>query len=236
MRPSFGFVLRAVAAEEPTVSRLAELLGVTKQAASRLVDDATAAYSRPAGISRPSNSRQPTTVNRPPSPRPVTQPRRSPDTPGWFIAGWGAEPAFAYPRAARAARVIRGAADLGPGRRLRRRGGAGRRRPGGVDLRWCRAVPAGSGLAAGRRQRRVPHAVRAGGRRGYRDRRRAAQALPSWQVVASNRPGGHLLTTETRVLAIGVAIGIPVAARLGPLNPGTSTWRLSSARRFAASP
>lgn len=39
MRPSFGFVLRAVAAEEPTVSRLAELLGVTKQAASRLVDD-----------------------------------------------------------------------------------------------------------------------------------------------------------------------------------------------------
>jgi DNA-binding MarR family transcriptional regulator len=40
MRPSFGFVLRAVVAEEPTVSRLAELLGVTKQAAaSRLVDD-----------------------------------------------------------------------------------------------------------------------------------------------------------------------------------------------------
>jgi DNA-binding MarR family transcriptional regulator len=39
MRPSFGFVLRAVAAEQPTVSRLAELLGVTKQAASRLVDD-----------------------------------------------------------------------------------------------------------------------------------------------------------------------------------------------------
>jgi DNA-binding MarR family transcriptional regulator len=39
MRPSFGFVLRAVAAEEPTVSRLAELLGVTKQATSRLVDD-----------------------------------------------------------------------------------------------------------------------------------------------------------------------------------------------------
>ena len=39
MRPSFGFVLRAVAAEEPTISRLAELLGVTKQAASRLVDD-----------------------------------------------------------------------------------------------------------------------------------------------------------------------------------------------------
>lgn len=39
MRPSFGFVLRAVAAEQPTISRLAELLGVTKQAASRLADD-----------------------------------------------------------------------------------------------------------------------------------------------------------------------------------------------------
>lgn len=39
MRPSFGFVLRAVAAENPTVSRLAELLGVTKQAASRMADD-----------------------------------------------------------------------------------------------------------------------------------------------------------------------------------------------------
>ena len=39
MRPSFGFVIRAVAAERPTVSRLAELLGVTKQAASRLADD-----------------------------------------------------------------------------------------------------------------------------------------------------------------------------------------------------
>ncbi len=39
MRPSFGFVVRAVAAEQPTVSRLAELLGVTKQAASRLADD-----------------------------------------------------------------------------------------------------------------------------------------------------------------------------------------------------
>jgi DNA-binding MarR family transcriptional regulator len=38
MRPSFGFVLRAVAAEKPTVSRLAELLGVTKQGASRLAD------------------------------------------------------------------------------------------------------------------------------------------------------------------------------------------------------
>jgi DNA-binding MarR family transcriptional regulator len=39
MRPTFGFVLRAVAAEEPTVTRLAELLGVSKQAASRLADD-----------------------------------------------------------------------------------------------------------------------------------------------------------------------------------------------------
>ena len=39
MRPSFGFVLRAVAAEQPPVSRLAELLGVSKQAASRLADD-----------------------------------------------------------------------------------------------------------------------------------------------------------------------------------------------------
>jgi DNA-binding MarR family transcriptional regulator len=39
MRPSFGFVLRAVAAEQPTVSRLAEVLGVTKQGASRLADD-----------------------------------------------------------------------------------------------------------------------------------------------------------------------------------------------------
>jgi DNA-binding MarR family transcriptional regulator len=39
MRPSFGFVIRAVAAERPTVSRLAELLGVSKQAASRLADD-----------------------------------------------------------------------------------------------------------------------------------------------------------------------------------------------------
>jgi DNA-binding MarR family transcriptional regulator len=39
MRPSFGYVLRAVAAEQPTVSRLAQLLGVSKQAASRLADD-----------------------------------------------------------------------------------------------------------------------------------------------------------------------------------------------------
>jgi DNA-binding MarR family transcriptional regulator len=42
MRPSYGFVLRAVAAEQPTVSRLAELLGVTKQAASKLADDMVA--------------------------------------------------------------------------------------------------------------------------------------------------------------------------------------------------
>ena len=42
MRPSFGFVLRAVAAEEPTVSRLAEMLGVAKQGASRLADDMVA--------------------------------------------------------------------------------------------------------------------------------------------------------------------------------------------------
>ena len=39
MRNSFGFVLRAVAAEQPTVSRLAQLLGVSKQAASRLTED-----------------------------------------------------------------------------------------------------------------------------------------------------------------------------------------------------
>jgi len=39
MRPSFGFVLRAVAAEAPTVNRLAELLGVSKQAASKMADD-----------------------------------------------------------------------------------------------------------------------------------------------------------------------------------------------------
>ncbi len=39
MRSSYGYVLRAVAAEQPTVSRLAELLGVSKQAASKLADD-----------------------------------------------------------------------------------------------------------------------------------------------------------------------------------------------------
>jgi DNA-binding MarR family transcriptional regulator len=43
VRPAFGFVIRAVAAEEPTINRLAELLGVSKQAASRLADDVEAA-------------------------------------------------------------------------------------------------------------------------------------------------------------------------------------------------
>jgi DNA-binding MarR family transcriptional regulator len=40
MRPSFGFVIRAVASEEPTITRLAEMLDVTKQSASTLADDA----------------------------------------------------------------------------------------------------------------------------------------------------------------------------------------------------
>ncbi len=39
MRPSFGFVIRAVAAEQPTITRLAEMLDVTKQSASALADD-----------------------------------------------------------------------------------------------------------------------------------------------------------------------------------------------------
>jgi DNA-binding MarR family transcriptional regulator len=39
MRAQYGFVIRAVAAEEPTVNRLAEMLDVTKQAASKLVDN-----------------------------------------------------------------------------------------------------------------------------------------------------------------------------------------------------
>src|SRR3954452_11605068 len=39
MRPAFGFVIRAVAAEEPTVGRLAELLGVSRQAASKVSDE-----------------------------------------------------------------------------------------------------------------------------------------------------------------------------------------------------
>src|SRR3954465_10161331 len=38
MRPAFGFVIRAVAAEEPTVGRLAELLGVSPEAARRTPD------------------------------------------------------------------------------------------------------------------------------------------------------------------------------------------------------
>jgi DNA-binding MarR family transcriptional regulator len=40
MRPSFGFVIRAVASEQPTITRLAELLDVTKQSASALADEA----------------------------------------------------------------------------------------------------------------------------------------------------------------------------------------------------
>src|SRR4051795_3901259 len=38
-RHAFGFVIRAVAAEEPTVGRLAELLGGSRQAASKLSDE-----------------------------------------------------------------------------------------------------------------------------------------------------------------------------------------------------
>src|SRR4051812_7448316 len=38
VRPAFGFVIRAVAAEEPTVGRLAELLGVSRQAAGKGAD------------------------------------------------------------------------------------------------------------------------------------------------------------------------------------------------------
>jgi DNA-binding MarR family transcriptional regulator len=40
MRPSFGFVIRAVDAEQPTITRLAEMLDVTKQSASALADEA----------------------------------------------------------------------------------------------------------------------------------------------------------------------------------------------------
>jgi len=40
MRPSFGFVIRSVDAEQPTITRLAEMLGVTKQSASALADEA----------------------------------------------------------------------------------------------------------------------------------------------------------------------------------------------------
>src|SRR3954451_18052664 len=39
MRPAFGFVIRAVTAEEPTVGRLAEPLGVSRQAASKISDE-----------------------------------------------------------------------------------------------------------------------------------------------------------------------------------------------------
>jgi DNA-binding MarR family transcriptional regulator len=39
MRPSYGYVIRAVHAEQPTVNRLAALLDVTKQTASKLADD-----------------------------------------------------------------------------------------------------------------------------------------------------------------------------------------------------
>ena len=39
MRSSFGFVIRAVAAEQPTITRLAEMLDVTKQSASTLADE-----------------------------------------------------------------------------------------------------------------------------------------------------------------------------------------------------
>jgi DNA-binding MarR family transcriptional regulator len=43
MRPAFGFVIRAVDSESPTINRLAELLGTTKQAASLLADEVEAA-------------------------------------------------------------------------------------------------------------------------------------------------------------------------------------------------
>jgi DNA-binding MarR family transcriptional regulator len=39
IRPVHAFAIRAVYAERPTVNRLAELLGVTKQSASKLADD-----------------------------------------------------------------------------------------------------------------------------------------------------------------------------------------------------
>ena len=43
MRPQYGYVIRAIAAEDVSVNRLAELLGVTKQAASKLAEDMHAA-------------------------------------------------------------------------------------------------------------------------------------------------------------------------------------------------
>ena len=39
LRSSFGYAIRAIHAERPTVQRLAELLDVTKQTASKLADD-----------------------------------------------------------------------------------------------------------------------------------------------------------------------------------------------------
>src|SRR3954470_15191908 len=39
MRPSFGFVIRALAEQDRTLTELAELLAVTKQAAIKVVDD-----------------------------------------------------------------------------------------------------------------------------------------------------------------------------------------------------
>jgi len=51
----------------------------------------TDACSRPAATSHPSNSRQPTTVNTPPSPRPATHNYKSPDMPGASTCrAWGA--------------------------------------------------------------------------------------------------------------------------------------------------
>jgi len=43
MRPAYGFVIRAVQAEQPTVGRLAELLDTSKQNASKLADGMVAA-------------------------------------------------------------------------------------------------------------------------------------------------------------------------------------------------
>ncbi len=38
VRPTHGFVIRATAAESPSINRLAEMLGTSKQAASKLAD------------------------------------------------------------------------------------------------------------------------------------------------------------------------------------------------------
>lgn len=49
-RPQYGYVVRALAAQEMTLTELAELLGVTKQAAAKLVDEMVAGgYVRRAG-------------------------------------------------------------------------------------------------------------------------------------------------------------------------------------------